>query len=130
MKQIMLATLILAGWICGPLFHGATAHGDEDHGMVESSEMTAEAETAEETEVAAEGPVVEGEDEVEAPVKVGNTLCPVSGEPVGSMGDPVLVEHEGKIYNLCCAMCRGEFFKNPEKYSKIAEEEAAEASEL
>ena len=60
-------------------------------------------------------------------VKVGNKLCPVSGEKVGEMGDVVTFEYNGKAYNLCCAMCAKDFKKDPEKYSKIAEEEVAAA---
>ena len=56
-------------------------------------------------------------------VEVGNKVCPVSGEKVGMMGDIVKAEYNGKIYNLCCAMCKKDFLKNPEKYRAIAEEE-------
>jgi len=60
-------------------------------------------------------------------VDVGNKICPVSGAPVAGasgMGDqPVTVEYNGKVYHLCCPGCIDEFKKNPEKYSKIAENE-------
>ena len=63
---------------------------------------------------------------LEAPVNVGNKTCPVSGEALGQEGmEPVTYEYEGKVYNFCCAACIEEFKKNPEKYSAIAEEEAA-----
>ena len=58
-----------------------------------------------------------------APVKVNNTICPVTGNVV-NMKDPVTVEYNGKVYNLCCSMCPALFKANPEKYSKIAEEQA------
>ena len=58
-------------------------------------------------------------------VQVGNKICPVSGEKVGEMGEIVQIEHNGKIYNLCCAMCNKDFNKDPDKYSKIADDEAA-----
>ena len=65
-------------------------------------------------------------------VEVGNKICPVSGDKIpapgekGTMGDePVKYEYNGKIYNLCCPMCIKDFKKNPEKYSKIAEDEVA-----
>ena len=65
-------------------------------------------------------------------VEVGNKFCPVSGDKIpapgekGTMGDePVKYEYNGKIYNLCCQMCVKDFKKNPEKYSKIAEDEVA-----
>ena len=61
-------------------------------------------------------------------VEVGNKLCPVSGEKVGEMGKAVKYEFNGKIYNLCCGMCVKDFKKDPEKYSKIAEDEVAVAA--
>jgi len=62
----------------------------------------------------------------QAPVNVGNKTCPVSGEALGQEGmEPVTYEHEGKVYNFCCAACIEEFKKDPAKYSALAEEEAA-----
>lgn len=58
-------------------------------------------------------------------VEVGNKLCPVSGEEVGKMGDAIKVQHNGKIYNLCCSMCVKDFKKDPDKFSKIADDEVA-----
>ena len=65
-------------------------------------------------------------------VEIGNKICPVSGDKIpvpgekDTMGDkPVKYEYNGKIYNLCCPMCIKDFKKNPEKYSKIAEDEVA-----
>ena len=67
-------------------------------------------------------------------VEVGNKICPVTGEKVPLPGEKdesgdeaVPYEYNGKIYNLCCAMCVKDFKKNPEKYSKIAEEEVTKA---
>ena len=58
--------------------------------------------------------------------EVGNKICPVSGEKVGEMGDVVKYEYNGKVYNLCCPMCKKDFAKDPAKYSKIAEDEVAQ----
>ena len=64
-------------------------------------------------------------------VEVGNKVCPVSGERIpasgekGEMGEAVQYEYNGKIYNLCCPSCRKDFKKDPEKYSKIADDEVA-----
>jgi len=58
-------------------------------------------------------------------IEVGNKICPVSGDKVGEMGEVIKYEHNGKMYNLCCKTCIKDFKKDPEKYSKIAEEEAA-----
>lgn len=63
--------------------------------------------------------------EAQKTVQVGNKLCPVSGEKVGDMGEPVPYEYKGKVYHLCCAMCAKEFDADPEKYSKIADDEVA-----
>jgi len=66
--------------------------------------------------------------EANALVEVGNKICPVSGEKAGEMGPAILHEHNGKIYNLCCEMCVKDFQSDPEKYSKIAEDEVAAAA--
>ena len=64
-------------------------------------------------------------------VTVGNKICPVSGDKVpdsdktGAREEAVKYEYNGKIYNLCCKMCVKDFKKNPEKYSKIAEDEVS-----
>ncbi len=70
------------------------------------------------------GTMMKGEMHQEA-VEVGNKICPVSGQKVGSMGEIVKHEYNGKVYNLCCGMCPKSFQKDPEKYSKIAEDEVA-----
>ncbi len=56
-------------------------------------------------------------------VNVGNKICPISGKALGSMGDGMQVEYEGKIYNLCCAMCAKDFNKDPETFIKKIHEE-------
>lgn len=61
-------------------------------------------------------------------IEVGNKICPVSGEKVGEMGEIIKYEYNGKIYNLCCKACAKDFKKDPEKYSKIAEEEVAQST--
>ena len=72
-------------------------------------------------------PAVQTVQTVTQPIEVGNTICPVSKNPVvGSMGDkPVKIVYKGKTYNLCCPGCVNAFNKDPEKYSKIADAEAA-----
>ena len=67
--------------------------------------------------------------EVASAKEVGNKICPVSHEKTGEMGEVVQHEYNGKIYNLCCKMCLKDFNKDPEKYSKIAEDEVAKAAE-
>jgi len=43
-------------------------------------------------------------------------VCPVSDEPLGSMGTPVKEIHGGRTVFFCCESCRKPFLKNPEKY--------------
>ena len=51
--------------------------------------------------------------------KVNNKICPVTNQPVNSMGKPYQIEHKNKRYNLCCAECAGKFKKNPDKYKEL-----------
>lgn len=62
--------------------------------------------------------------QVEAAAKVGNKLCPVTGEEIGSMGGGRTVLYQGKAVQLCCAGCVKTFGKDPAKYLAIAEKGA------
>lgn len=42
--------------------------------------------------------------------------CPVSGEPLGSMGEPVKVVVRGRTVFLCCPGCEEKIQKDPDKY--------------
>lgn len=77
-------------------------HGDHDHADHEHSEQTRPAET----------------DSVMAMETKPNPLdkCVVSGEALGSMGDPVVLTHNGQEVKLCCNDCVDGFNKEPEKY--------------
>lgn len=43
-------------------------------------------------------------------------VCLVSDEKLGSMGDPVVIVHEGQQIKFCCDSCIPKFEKNPAKY--------------
>lgn len=43
-------------------------------------------------------------------------ICPVSGEPLGSMGKPYKVVVEDRVVYLCCAACEDELRSDPETY--------------
>jgi len=52
-------------------------------------------------------------------------VCPVSGEELGSMGDPHVVSYEGKQVKLCCDGCEEDFLKEPQKFlSKLMQDAA------
>lgn len=105
-------TLTMTGLLTAPLAWAAGEHAGHDH----AQDQTA---VTEETNMAT------GEaDKAAQPVEVGNKICPVSNEKVGQGGmEAQKVTYKGKVYNLCCAMCEKDFNKDPEKYSKIAEDE-------
>lgn len=48
--------------------------------------------------------------------------CPVSGEELGAMGPPVLINYQGRDIRFCCAGCKPRFQGSPDKY--IAEIDA------
>ena len=64
---------------------------------------------------------------VSAATAVGNKICPVSGDKIegGEMGEVVKIEYNGKEYTVCCKMCVKDFNKDPEKYTKKAEDEVS-----
>lgn len=43
-------------------------------------------------------------------------ICVVSGEKLGSMGEPYVITHEGTEVRFCCDSCLPEFKENPDKY--------------
>lgn len=64
----------------------------------------------------------------EEAVNVGNKFCPISGEKIGTgdmAGQTATVEYEGKIYNLCCPMCKDAFLKDPQAAIKKMEQQEA-----
>lgn len=42
--------------------------------------------------------------------------CVVSGEKLGSMGEPYVITHEGTEVRFCCDSCLPKFKKDPGKY--------------
>ena len=56
------------------------------------------------------------------------TTCVVSGEKLGEMGEPYIMQHEGREVRFCCKKCRKDFLKDPAKYLKLIDD-AASASE-
>ena len=49
-------------------------------------------------------------------------VCVVSGEKLGSMGDPIIISHEGREIRFCCAGCPPKFESDPATFlSKIDE---------
>ncbi|MFA5293248.1 MAG: YHS domain-containing protein [Phycisphaerae bacterium] len=48
-----------------------------------------------------------------ASAEIEQTMCPVMEGPIDK---DIFVEYQGKKVYFCCAQCKGEFEKDPEKY--------------
>jgi YHS domain-containing protein len=55
--------------------------------------------------------------------------CPVTGQKLGSMGDPVVKEYEGREVKFCCAGCVGTFEADQAKYWKEIDKEIVTVQE-
>lgn len=42
--------------------------------------------------------------------------CLVSGEKLGEMGEPLVIDHQGRQIKFCCKSCLPKFEKDPAKY--------------
>jgi YHS domain-containing protein len=47
---------------------------------------------------------------------IAQKICPVTEEPLGSMGPPLPVEIDGKTYYVCCEGCVDGLKEDPEKH--------------
>ncbi len=54
---------------------------------------------------------------------IQNKICPVMGEPLGAMGDPVPVTVGGETLFVCCRGCVKKVKADPAKYFAIARNE-------
>ena len=98
----LFASLLILAFL---LFNGVTTWAGDTHSNTANASPTAKP-ASKATEV----------------LDVGNKICPVSGEKIGTMGEGVAYEYEGKVYHFCCPMCIKDFKKDPQKYIKILEE--------
>lgn len=44
--------------------------------------------------------------------------CIISGDKLGSMGEPHVIVRDGQEVKFCCSGCEDDFNKEPEKYLK------------
>ena len=52
------------------------------------------------------------------------TTCLVSGEKLGEMGEPYVIQYEGRTVKFCCKNCLKKFNKDPKKYLAKLDEAA------
>ena len=78
-----------------------------------SSEMDKSAEETEQDEVTVALAELSPADRKLA---MAQKVCPVSGQPLGSMGTPIKMTVKGQEVFICCRACRKPLEKNPDKY--------------
>jgi YHS domain-containing protein len=100
---LLALTLPLAG--CRSSDHVDHESGEAAHGAHESAAPGGDSAGAYEGLSAAD----------RAQAKAQGT-CPVSGEPLDSMGTPIKVIHGDKTIFLCCKGCEKKFHRNAEAY--------------
>lgn len=57
------------------------------------------------------------------------TTCPVSGEELGGMGEPVNLVFNGELVKLCCSNCVAKFYADPVKAMAALHADDAEPAE-
>jgi len=55
-------------------------------------------------------------DEADRTAALAQKICPVSDEPLGSMGAPLKVDVAGRTVFICCEHCRDSLLKEPQKF--------------
>jgi hypothetical protein len=114
---VSLTALFLAG--CGGGEHAGHSHGADDHSHDHDHDHAAEHAAASAVEGAAGVvAVVEVPTEEQLTKAAPYTLntCLVSGEELGSMGDPLVVVVSGQQVKLCCKDCLTELKADPAKF--------------
>lgn len=53
--------------------------------------------------------------------------CIVSGEKLGSMGDPIKYDYKGREVQFCCEMCIQKFESDPDTYLKVLDQAIIDA---
>ncbi len=116
MKYIITILATLAISTGAALAQDASNHSAHDH-------------TKHQTEAAASLPTDQGEIS-----RIGDPwpldTCVVSGGKLGSMGDPIIMLHEGREVRFCCKGCIGTFEKDPAKFLSKADKAIIEQQKV
>ncbi len=54
------------------------------------------------------------------------TTCPVTGVELGTMGEPIDVDLDGRVVKVCCGGCVATVQADPQKYLAILDDAASE----
>lgn len=57
------------------------------------------------------------------------TVCAVTGEPLGEMGEPVVYVKDGREVRFCCAACQKKFDADPAAYLEEVDKKISEDQE-
>lgn len=104
---------LLGGLLLGCSDHDHDGHDHEGHDHDHATEAS------ESGEELPEG--LQGLDPAELALVKAQGDCPVSSEPLGSMGAPIRKEVDGKVAFLCCKSCVKKFDADPAKYFAMLE---------
>ena len=105
-----LGTLAIA--LIGVLASIAMAGGQNASGKVASPQNHAPA------VVAADASPLAAAKQSDKELIAKQKTCPVTDQPLGSMGAPVKLVVKGRTVFLCCAGCKKKFLADPDKYLK------------
>lgn len=61
-------------------------------------------------------PIARADEAPPSPIPYPLTTCIVSGDKLGEMGKPVMLDYKGRQVGFCCKSCIGDFEKDPAKY--------------
>jgi hypothetical protein len=93
--------------------HAAHNHAGHNHAAHSEAEPAAATTTEQATPISAAKDLPYG----------GQKTCPVLGEDLASMGDPIPVQVKGQTIYVCCNGCVNKVKKDPDKYLKKVEAE-------
>jgi len=99
--------------------HDADHDDDADHDHDADHDDDADHQHAGEDQAAEAGEYAEvlaKLSEADRAIADAQKVCPVSGEPLGSMGVPVKVTVKDRDVLLCCEGCRSAILDDPDKY--------------
>ena len=96
-----------------------TASGDHDHGDHAGHDHDADHQHAgddQDAEAREYAEVLAKLSEADRAIADAQKVCPVSGEPLGSMGVPVKVTVKDRDVLLCCEGCKDAILDDPDTY--------------
>lgn len=110
MKRGILIVAVFVASAVGAILSGCSA----ERPAAEPAAPAMSAETATQSEASEALAKLSPEDRAQAQAQ---KICPVSDEPLGSMGEPIKVTVDGKSLFVCCESCVDELKANFAEYA-------------